>query len=127
MGDSTDLTGMLTAFGDGWDYAHQNANATHFSTWSARSTSSVRRQADALSGYEHPEWMERANCLGLDVDLFVPEDAPLGITKRICRRCEVVDECLTYALADRGLAGVWGATTYADRERIWKVEADDAA
>ena len=45
-------------------------------------------------------WQERANCLGVDPDLFFPErGASTREAKGVCKGCEVRLECLEYALA----------------------------
>src|SRR3954468_15767413 len=45
-------------------------------------------------------WQERANCLGVDPDLFFPErGASTKEAKAVCRGCEVRVECLEYALS----------------------------
>ena len=47
-------------------------------------------------------WQERANCLGVDPDLFFPErGASTKEAKSVCGGCEVRMECLEYALAPR--------------------------
>ena len=49
---------------------------------------------------------------------FVPASvsaARLEQLKVVCRGCRVLEECLTYALGDDTLVGVWGGTT--ERER----------
>ena len=43
-------------------------------------------------------WQERANCLGVDPDLFFPErGASTREAKGVCKGCEVRLECLEYA------------------------------
>ncbi|GAA0928499.1 WhiB family transcriptional regulator [Kribbella koreensis] len=66
-------------------------------------------------------WVERGACVDEDPELFFPigtsgpavqqtEDA-----KQICRRCEVADACLEWALRTGQDAGVWGG--YSEEER----------
>ena len=61
------------------------------------------------------DWRDRAACLEEDPELFFPigntgpaiqqiEDA-----KAVCRRCEVIDTCLKWALESGQDAGVWVA------------------
>jgi WhiB family redox-sensing transcriptional regulator len=56
-------------------------------------------------------WRERANCRGLDTELFFPmptEKAKWERAKRICGRCPVSLECLQDALHTASLEGVRG-------------------
>ncbi len=71
------------------------------------------------------DWWERAACAGKPLDLFFP--GPNGSTetgRRICSRCPVRAECLTFALAAEGdtaaehRAGIFGGTTAWERARI---------
>lgn len=69
----------------------------------------------------HPEpWMERAACASsADPEAFFPDAGRPGhrtrLALRICAGCEVAEECLTFALRDPDLRGVWGGTT--ERQR----------
>ena len=62
------------------------------------------------------DWRHRAACLDEDPELFFPigntGPALLQIeeAKAVCRRCEVVDTCLQWALEAGQDAGVWGGT-----------------
>ena len=59
-------------------------------------------------------WRDRAACLGVDPELFFPigntGPALLQIeeAKAVCRRCEVVEPCLSWAVESRQEDGVWG-------------------
>jgi WhiB family redox-sensing transcriptional regulator len=68
----------------------------------------------------------RGACRDEDPELFFPvgntgpallqiEDA-----KEVCRRCQVVDACLTWALETGQDAGVWGGTSEDERRSIRK-------
>ena len=64
-------------------------------------------------------WQERANCLGVDPDLFFPErGASTKEAKGVCGGCEVRTECLEYALLNRIEHGVWGGASERERRRI---------
>jgi len=60
------------------------------------------------------DWRHRAACLDEDPELFFPigntGPAILQIdeAKAVCRRCEVVDTCLKWAIESGQDAGVWG-------------------
>lgn len=73
-----------------------------------------------------PDWHAAAACLGWpDPDLWHPvgsDDtatkdrlAQVAAAKEFCAGCPVKDACLSEALADPKLTGIWGGTT--DRER----------
>lgn len=81
-----------------------------------------------------PEWMDRGNCAGRPAE-DTPEGrreygrrvderwSPDGSTReeaatRNCAGCPVATDCLTYALADPELLGIWGGTTTQERNRI---------
>jgi WhiB family transcriptional regulator, redox-sensing transcriptional regulator len=62
--------------------------------------------------------MVEAACRDLPTDLFFPADGDDGATeqaKAVCRSCAVRRDCAAYALADRSLCGVWGATNECQR------------
>jgi WhiB family transcriptional regulator, redox-sensing transcriptional regulator len=67
------------------------------------------------------DWRHRAACRDEDPELFFPvgnvgpallqiEDA-----KAVCRRCDVVDQCLQWALESGQDAGVWGGMSEDER------------
>lgn len=65
-------------------------------------------------------WMDDALCREVDPELFHPH---LGentghLAKRICNGCTVKNECLEYALAQPGIDGILGGTTYKERQRM---------
>jgi WhiB family transcriptional regulator, redox-sensing transcriptional regulator len=64
-------------------------------------------------------WERRANCLGLDPELFFPEggESPEP-AKAVCRGCEVRAECLDMAVREGIVDGVWGGLTAAERRRL---------
>lgn len=70
---------------------------------------------------EELAWQRKANCRGVNRDLFFPEDftLPDEAALRLCRRCEVKDECLEYALKHNEV-GIWGGMTDEGREKINK-------
>jgi WhiB family redox-sensing transcriptional regulator len=69
-------------------------------------------------------WRARAACLNCPPDLFFPGDRSevaeqrIEEAKRVCRSCEVSDECLAYALKTEQAFGIWGGTDPKDRDRI---------
>ncbi|MGA0895463.1 MAG: WhiB family transcriptional regulator [Ilumatobacteraceae bacterium] len=67
-------------------------------------------------------WVPRANCRGMDPDLFHPERGDNGTNianaKAVCQGCEVRSECLEFAIAHREKIGIWGGTTPKERRAI---------
>jgi WhiB family transcriptional regulator, redox-sensing transcriptional regulator len=70
------------------------------------------------------DWRHEAACLDEDPELFFPignvglavlqiEDA-----KAVCRRCEVVETCLRWALDTGQDAGVWGGLSEDERRAL---------
>ena len=73
---------------------------------------------------EERRWQERANCLGVDPDLFFPErGASTREAKSVCRGCEVRAECLEYALAHGEKFGIWGGLSERERRRVRRQRA----
>jgi WhiB family redox-sensing transcriptional regulator len=69
-------------------------------------------------------WRDRAACLDEAPELFFPigntGPALLQIEKAraVCRRCEVVDTCLSWAMESRQDAGVWGGLSEDERRAL---------
>lgn len=69
-------------------------------------------------------WQERANCLGVDPDLFFPErGASTREAKAVCRGCEVRVDCLEFALAHGEKFGIWGGLSERERRRVRRQRA----
>lgn len=69
-------------------------------------------------------WRDRAACLGENPELFFPDgntgSALPQITeaKAVCRRCEVAETCLKWALESGQNSGVWGGLTEDERRAL---------
>lgn len=64
-------------------------------------------------------WQEQALCAEVDAELFFPErGASPRAAKIICRKCDVRQQCLEYALRNNEKYGVWGGTTDYERHRL---------
>ncbi len=63
--------------------------------------------------------MQRGICAQVDPDQWFPEkgDSPRQ-AKAICRNCSVSIECLQYALEHPAIEGIWGGTTFKERQQI---------
>jgi WhiB family redox-sensing transcriptional regulator len=69
-------------------------------------------------------WRDRAACLGVDPELFFP----IGTTgpaliqteeaKAVCHRCEVIGDCLSWAMDSRQEDGVWGGLSGDERRAL---------
>ena len=74
---------------------------------------------DALIGEGERTWQSRANCMGVDPDLFFPErGASTREAKEVCRGCVVRADCLEYALANGEKFGIWGGLSERERRKI---------
>lgn len=63
--------------------------------------------------------MEDALCAQTDPELFFPEKSGTAEpAKRVCQNCPVINECLTYALDNGFVDGVWGGTSGNERRRM---------
>jgi len=75
--------------------------------------------AAATEAAGQEEWQDRALCAQTDPEAFFPEKGGSNTdAKRICRRCPVEDECLTYALKTNEPFGVWGGMSADERGPI---------
>jgi WhiB family redox-sensing transcriptional regulator len=129
MADRTNFHAMFQAVGgDGWDYSAADNDERHLRQgWAPTVATGAHLLDDAMSGYEHPGWMEQAGCAGQDVNFFVTDHDVPRLVKRICRRCPVAEECFEYAIGDHALVGYWGGTSRSERERIWAARDEVSA
>ncbi len=73
---------------------------------------------------EDRSWQSRANCMGVDPDLFFPErGASTKEAKEVCRGCVVKDECLEFALRNSEKFGIWGGMSERERRRVRRARA----
>src|ERR1700728_389916 len=72
-----------------------------------------------LYGRQNKGWQSRANCMGVDPELFFPErGASTREAKEVCRGCVVREDCLEYAVANGEKFGIWGGLSERERRRI---------
>lgn len=77
---------------------------------------------------EDRSWQSRANCMGVDPDLFFPErGASTREAKEVCRGCVVRDDCLEFALANSEKFGIWGGMSERERRRVRRQRALEKA
>lgn len=79
-------------------------------------------RTDGVVDLEAWTWVEHANCIGSDPELFfVPgKGADVSLLTQICGGCAVQFECLQHAL-DSDEEGWWGGTSSSDRRHLLKV------
>lgn len=70
------------------------------------------------------EWVAQARCTEGDPDALFVMGAAQNVAKRICRHCEVKDDCLADALDNRIEFGVWGGLTERQRRALLKRHPD---
>lgn len=69
-------------------------------------------------------WQSKANCMGVDPELFFPErGASTREAKEVCRGCVVRDDCLEYALANGEKFGIWGGLSERERRKVRRARA----
>lgn len=67
--------------------------------------------------------LDGALCTQTDPEIFHPSPGRPDLTRKavaICENCPAKDPCLDWALTDRTLTGILGATTYTQRKRLMK-------
>jgi WhiB family redox-sensing transcriptional regulator len=71
-----------------------------------------------LSTRREDDWRTFANCAGLDVDDFFPDNRGHQVPQQViavCANCEVVQQCLDWALRMRITEGLYAGTTPSQR------------
>ena len=64
-------------------------------------------------------WQARANCMGVDPELFFPErGSSTREAKEVCRGCVVRGDCLEFAIANSEKFGIWGGMSERERRRV---------
>jgi WhiB family redox-sensing transcriptional regulator len=83
-----------------------------------------RNTVDDTEEYTTMDWRHRALCRDEDPELFFPigntGPAILQIeeAKQVCRRCEVREQCLAWALEAGQDHGVWGGLSEDERRAL---------
>lgn len=64
-------------------------------------------------------WMTDALCAQTDAEAFFPDKGGSSKeAKRVCASCDVVAECLAYALRNNERFGVWGGKSERERRAL---------
>jgi len=72
-------------------------------------------------------WMEQALCAQVDPDLFYADKSDWSMTikaKLVCRECPVRAQCLSYALENNEVFGVWGGMSPTQRKDLRRAGGD---
>ncbi len=81
-----------------------------------------------FSPIEKEIWYTKANCMGIDPDLFFPErGASVREAKAVCNACAVKEECLEYALRTGERFGIWGGMSERERRKLRRKRPVDSA
>lgn len=78
----------------------------------------------ASGGLLEPEpWTQDALCAQTDPEAFFPDrGGSTQAAKTICKRCDVTEECLAYALRNNERFGIWGGKSERERRKMGKVQ-----
>jgi WhiB family redox-sensing transcriptional regulator len=73
---------------------------------------------------QRPAWQRRAACRGKGCDpWFATTREAEDAARAVCEPCPVRRECLSYALSDPGLVGIWAGTDERERRRMRRASA----
>lgn len=71
------------------------------------------------SNSKSEDWRDDALCAQVDPDLWFPEAGQTGAqARKLCRSCEVREECLEYALEHDERYGIWGGLSERARYKL---------
>lgn len=79
---------------------------------------------------ENVDWRNKAACRDEDPELFFPLNTntkqgaeQIKEAKAVCNRCEVIGECLLWAMENSQDSGVWGGMSEDERKTLRKRRA----
>lgn len=66
------------------------------------------------------DWRDEAACLGMNPDLFFPDQGDYGHeARKVCAGCPVLESCRSWAIVnERGREGIWGGLSGSERQRV---------
>jgi WhiB family redox-sensing transcriptional regulator len=75
-----------------------------------------------------PAWQARSACRGQGIRKFFPGEgrAVIRETRHLCAGCQVSEECLTFALGNPSLKGVWAGTSERARRQMRAAERHES-
>ena len=66
-----------------------------------------------------PEWTKKALCAEVDPNIFFPEIGEnVSVVKKICKACDVREECLKFSLDNDERFGIWGGLSEKNRRQL---------
>jgi WhiB family redox-sensing transcriptional regulator len=70
---------------------------------------------------ESDVWQDRALCKNSDPEAFYPENGRSpDYAIEVCKECLVKKDCYNYAIENREIYGIWGASTERQRDAIFR-------
>ena len=110
---------VAEAFGMSWAGVRDRLIEGGWSSGTGQPMTAKRPPQVAAEASRDLSWQERAICVGADPEMFFPEKGHTAIrraAKEVCASCPVMRECLDHAMANGGLVGIWGGTTWSHRD-----------
>lgn len=75
-----------------------------------------------------PAFDGTASCVEVDPELFFPDQGGSARgAKEVCRRCEIREPCLLWALDNDETTGIWGGLTAVERRPLARARRRKAA
>lgn len=100
------------------------SQAGFVSTGETKQQAQRREIREQLGRPADQEWKLEGSCARVDGELWYPEvGSTPHMAKRICQGCDVIDQCLRWALETNERYGVWGGKTAMERRRMKPQEA----
>ncbi len=99
---------------------HQAITAADIAARTAR-LPAIRASGRPVSIDPVADWRDRANCVGIDPELFYPgpwDHAGRDEALSVCEGCVSRAQCLAWALEHGEEFGIWGGTTERDRRAM---------
>lgn len=82
---------------------------------------SIRNPYVDLASSTHaprPNWRDNASCLGMDPEIFFPDEDKSAPAKAVCAACPVSSQCLDWAITSGQRYGVLGGMTAEERRSL---------
>jgi WhiB family transcriptional regulator, redox-sensing transcriptional regulator len=101
----------------------KEANRVYVNEYRQRHRAAAERLLTAMAEYHEGDtsWLAKANCQGVDTEKFFPTRGEMRLieeARQVCAACDVVDDCLSYALRTDQPVGIWGGKSAREREAM---------